>query len=140
LKRTGRGRRRRSREGDIALGLSDQAKAISLRFLRDMKKGQLVQAFQEGFEANAKEKVAQRASCDRMLTLVPDVKEGGTMTFTYMPGKGTTLQLGDKDLGLFEGKPFADAVFCIWLGPEPPSSDLKRGLLGLESAPTQLAR
>ena len=113
-----------------AILASDQAKAIRLHFLRDLKKGQLVEAFQEGFDANAKDKAAQKAAFDKMLALVPDVKEGSTMTFTYVPGKGTTLQAGDKELGEFEGKAFADAVFSIWLGPKPPSEDLRKGMLG----------
>ena len=109
---------------------SDQAKAIRLHFLRDLKKGQLVEAFQEGFDANAKDKAAQKVAFDRMLALVPDVKEGSTLTFTYVPGKGTTLQVADKELGVFEGKGFADAVFSIWLGAKPPSEDLRKGMLG----------
>jgi len=113
-----------------AILASDQAKAIRLRFLRDLTKGQLVEAFQEGFEANAKDKAAQKAAFDKMLALVPDVKEGGTLTFTYLPGKGTTLQGGNKELGVFEGKGFADAVFSIWLGSKPPSEDLRKGMLG----------
>ena len=108
----------------------DQAKAIRLYFLRDLKKGQLVEAFQEGFDANAKDKAAQKVAFDKMLALVPDVKEGSTLTFTYLPGKGTTLQVADKELGSFEGKGFADAVFSIWLGPKPPSEDLRKGMLG----------
>jgi hypothetical protein len=113
-----------------AILASDQAKAIRLHFLRDLKKGQLVEAFQEGFDANAKDKAAQKAVFDKMLAAVPDVKEGSTMTFTYVPGKGTTLQVADKELGVFEGKGFADAVFSIWLGPKPPSEDLRKGMLG----------
>ena len=65
-----------------------------------------------------------------MLALVPDVKEGDTMTFTYSPGKGTSLQVDERELGVFPGKGFADAVFSIWLGPTPPSEDLKNGILG----------
>ena len=113
-----------------AILASDQAKAIRLHFLRDLKKGQLVEAFQEGFDANAKDKAAQKAAFDKMLALVPDVKEGSTLTFTYLPGKGTTLQVADKELGAFEGKGFADAVFSIWLGSKPPSEDLRKGMLG----------
>ncbi len=113
-----------------AILASDQAKAIRLYFLRDLTKAQLVEAFQEGFEANAKDKAAQKAAFDRMLALVPDVKTGSTLTFTYLPGRGTTLQVADKDLGVFEGKGFADAVFSIWLGSKPPSEDLKKGMLG----------
>jgi hypothetical protein len=113
-----------------AILASDQPKAIRMHFLRDLTKAQLVEAFQEGFEANAKDKPAQKAAFDKMLALVPDVKEGTTMTFVYLPGKGTTLAAGSKELGVFEGKGFADAVFAIWLGPKPPSEDLKAGMLG----------
>lgn len=116
---------------DAAAILSaDQAKAIRMHFLRDLTKAQLVEAFQEGFDANVKDRAAQKAAFDRMLALVPDVKEGSTLTFTYLPGKGTALSAGSKELGVFEGKGFADAVFAIWLGPKPPSEDLKKGLLG----------
>jgi len=113
-----------------AILASDQAKAIRMHFLRDLTKAQLVEAFQEGFDANAKDKAAQKAAFDRMLALVPDVKEGSTLTFAYLPGKGTTLSAGSKDLGVFEGQGFAGAVFAIWLGPKPPSEDLKKGMLG----------
>jgi hypothetical protein len=116
--------------GANAILASDQAKAIRRYFLRGLTKAQLVGAFQEGFEANAKDKAAQKAAFDKMLALVPDVKTGSTLAFTYLPGKGTTLQLADKDLGVFEGKGFADAVFSIWLGSKPPSEDLKKGTLG----------
>jgi Chalcone isomerase-like len=113
-----------------AILAADRAKAIRMHFLRDLTKAQLVEAFQEGFEANVKDRAPQMPAFDRMLALVPDVKEGGTLTFTYLPGKGTTLSAGSQELGVFEGKGFADAVFAIWLGPKPPSEDLKKGLLG----------
>ncbi len=113
-----------------AILAADQAKAIRLHFLRSLTKKQLVEAFQEGFEANAPDKAAQKAAFDKMLALVPDAKVGETLTFTYLPGKGTTLQVGNKDLGVFAGKGFADAVFSIWLGPKPPTADLKKGMLG----------
>jgi len=113
-----------------AILTADRAKAIRMHFLRDVAKAQLVEAFQEGFEANVKDRASQQAAFDRMLALVPDVKEGNTLTFTYLPGKGTTLSTGSKELGAFEGKGFADAVFALWLGPKPPSDELKKGLLG----------
>src|SRR6185369_4554778 len=64
-----------------AILASDQAKAIRLHFLRDLTRAQLVEAFQEGFEANVKDKAAHKASFDKMLALVPDVKAGSTLTF-----------------------------------------------------------
>jgi Chalcone isomerase-like len=109
---------------------ADQTKAIRMHFLRDLTKAQLVEAFQEGFEGNAPDKAGQKAAFDKMLALVPDVKEGETLTFTYVPGQGTTLSVGAKALGAFQGKGFADAVFSIWLGAKPPSEELKKGMLG----------
>jgi hypothetical protein len=58
------------------------------------------------------------------------VKEGNTMTLAYSPQKGTSLLVDDKELGAFDGKAFAEAVFSIWLGPKPPSEELKSGMLG----------
>jgi len=108
---------------------TDQAKAIRMHFLRDLTKAQLVEAFQEGFEANAKDAAAQKLAFEKMLALVPNMKEGDTLTFTYLPGGGTSLHAGDKELGIFAWKGFADAVFSIWLGPKPPSEELKKGML-----------
>ena len=113
-----------------AILASDQSKAITLFLLRDLTKTQLVEAFQESFEENAADKTGQKAAFGKMLALIPDMKEGETLTFTYLPEKGTTLQVGNKALGTFESKGFADAVFSIWLGPKPPSEDLKKGMLG----------
>jgi len=113
-----------------AILAADQAKAIRLSFLRDLTKAQLVDAFREDFEANARDKAGQRAAFERMLALISNVKEGDTLTFSYGPGKGTTLQIGDKKLGVFEGKGFAAAVFSIWLGKKPPTEELKKGMLG----------
>lgn len=114
-----------------AILAADAAKAVRMHFLRDLKKTQLTEVFSEGFEANAKEKAAsQKVSIGKMLALVPDVKDGETLSFVYVPGKGTTFYAGDKALGTFEGKDFADTVFSLWLGPKPPSEDLKKGMLG----------
>src|SRR6185369_14577267 len=59
-----------------AILATNQAKAIRMQFLRDLTKAQLVEAFQEGFDANAQDKAGQKAAFDKMLALVPDVKEG----------------------------------------------------------------
>lgn len=119
-----------SKDADAIL-TTDEGKAIRMHFLRDLTKAQLVGSFQEGFEANGKDKIGQKAAFDKMLALIPDVKEGDTLTFTYLPGTGTTLQVGNEELGGFAGKGFGDAVFSIWLGPKPPSEDLKKGMLGM---------
>jgi hypothetical protein len=95
-----------------------------------LSNAQLVGAFREGFEANAKDKTGQKAAFDKMLALIPEVKAGNTMTLSYAPGEGTSLAVDDEELGVFEGRGFAEAVFSIWLGPKPPSGELRSGMLG----------
>ena len=110
---------------------SKETMAVRMHFLRDLSKGQLADAFKEGFEANAKAKVAaQKANIDKFLAMVPDVKEGEELNFTFVPGTGTTVSKGDKQIGAIEGNEFGDVLFAIWLGPVPPTEDLKKGMLG----------
>ena len=73
---------------------------------------------------------AQKANLDKFYALVSDVKEGTKWTFTYIPGTGTIINQDGKDTGTIAGKDFADLLFSLWLGPKPPSDDLKKGLLG----------
>jgi hypothetical protein len=114
-----------------AILASDQARAVRMSFLRDVSKAQLKDAFAEGFEANAKEKAAaQKAAIDKLYTLIPDMKETQILSFAYVPGKGTIVSQNEKELGVIEGKEFAEALFALWLGPKPPSEDLKKGMLG----------
>ena len=114
-----------------AILASDQAKAVRMTFLRDVSQSQLKGAFGEGFEANAKEKAAaQNAAINRLYSLLPDMKETHSLSFSYVPGKGTTVSLDEKALGTIEGREFAEALFSLWLGPKPPSEDLKKGMLG----------
>lgn len=110
---------------------ADSAKAIRLQFVRTIGRDKLVEAFQEGFEANSREKmVTQKANISRFLAYTSDVKDGDAWTFAYTPGKGTVVTHGEKEVGTVEGKDFADALFSIWLGAKPPSEDLKKGMLG----------
>lgn len=114
-----------------AIAAADGPKALRMQFVRSVDKAKLVEAYKEGFEANAKEKAAaQKANVDKFYGLIGDVKDGTVMTFTYVPGTGTVVARDGKDIGTIEGKDFAEALFLIWLGPKPPSEDLKKGLLG----------
>ncbi len=115
-----------------AIMAADAPRAIRMEFVRDVDKGRLTGGFREGFEKNAGARVAsQKANFERFLGLVGDQKKGAVMTFTYVPGTGTVINIGGKDAGTFEGKEFADALFSLWLGPVPPSNDLRKGMLGL---------
>ena len=107
---------------------ADETKRLVLRFVRDVDRDDLVKAWNEGFEKNGGEKLGPKVKqlCDWM----PDMKEGGDLTFTYVPGKGVTVSVNAKSKGTIEGADFGRIMWAIFLGPKPPNAGLKTGLLG----------
>jgi hypothetical protein len=109
----------------------DAPKRIVMRFLRGVSKQQIVEASAEALEDNAPDALQTlKAEFDRLLAALEPVEDGSVLTFTYVPGTGTTFTIGNQDKLTIQGQPFARALFASWIGPRPPSSSLKRGLLG----------
>jgi chalcone isomerase-like protein len=110
---------------------ADAPKQVVMQFVRSVTKDQMIEAFDESFKNNAPEALTtMKADVDRLLGAFEPLKEGDQMVFTYVPATGTTLSIAGKDKVTIAGAPFAQALFSAWLGPKPPSADLKKGLLG----------
>ncbi len=118
------------KSGDAgAIVKSDAAKRVVLHFIYgEVSRDQLVEAFTDGFKGNAPS--ATQAQVDQFVGALEAMKKGEQLVVTYVPGAGTTLSLRGKDKLTIAGLPFAQAVFSVWLGPKPPTSDLKKGMLG----------
>lgn len=107
---------------------------ISLQLLRNVDRGQMTSALREGLKRNAGARMASfEGRAARLEQLIPDLHDGDTIAFTYLPeARGwLVLQVNGQERGRIEGADFAQAFFGIWLN-EPPNKDLKRGLLGGE--------
>lgn len=114
-----------------AILAADAPKAVRMHFLRSVDRGKLVETFREGFAANAGAKAeAQKAGVEKLLATVTDVKDGSVTTYVYTPGAGTVVNRDGKDVATIEGKEFAEVLFSLWLGPKPPSEELRSGMLG----------
>jgi hypothetical protein len=110
---------------------SAQTMRLVLHFVRDVDRSDIVKAWNEGFAGNATVKVsAIQAQIDRLDGWMGDCDDGSTLTFTYEPGKGVTVDVGATRKGVIEGADFARSLFSIWLGPKPPTKALRKGLLG----------
>ena len=48
----------------------------------------------------------------------------------FAPGAGVSVSIAGKPKGSVADDEFAKRVLRIWLGPKPPSDDLKAGMLG----------
>jgi hypothetical protein len=118
-----------SNPGDL-IG-SNQVKRIVLQFVRDVDRGDIVKAWNEGFAHDATVPAAQlRPMIDQLDAWMPDMKSGHTLMFTYVPGQGVAVDVDGTRKGVLQGDDFARSLFSIWLGPKPPNKALKRGLLG----------
>lgn len=107
-------------------------KRILMRFVRDVDKDSIVDAYQDGFENNAKDKMkGLQKRVDQLKSYMAAMKDGDMMSVTYIPGKGTFTEVKGKPKGPIPGDDFAKVLFMIFFGEDPPNSDLKKGMLGL---------
>jgi hypothetical protein len=111
---------------------SDQVKSLRMLLLREVAGAKLSETITEGFERNSKEQMPKlNARLAKLATMIPNVEKGDDILLTYAPGKGTVVTVKGAEKGIIEGKDFADALFSVWLGPNPAQEDLKKALLGL---------
>ena len=109
---------------------SEQVKRMDLHLLRDVGKDKIFESIKEGFEKQSKDQMpALQGRLDQLAAAVPDLKKGDVLSLTYVPEKGVVLGGAAKET-VITGKDFADALFSVWLGPDPVDADLKRKLLG----------
>ena len=119
-----------SKDG-AALLSSGQAKSMHLWMLRDIKGANVSGAIADGFQLNSKAAMPQlQPRLDQLAKMIPDMQSGDQMSLTFIPDKGTVVNVRGTDVGTIEGRDFADALFAVWLGPNPVQDDLKQALLG----------
>ncbi len=116
------------------LGLK-AARRVQMTLLRDLTADQLVDAFSDGLGDNhtKAELDGMKAQIDQLNTLMRSMKEvktGQTVTIDLVPGTGTVLSLNGAAKGTVAGDAFNGALMKIWLGENPVSEPLKKGMLG----------
>ncbi len=107
---------------------SRQPKRVTMKFLRDIDRGNLT----SGWAASLR-KVGDKStepSISQFTSLIPDVKKGDAMSFTWRPGAGLEVAMDGNVRGTIPGDDFARTLFTVWFGPEPGDENLKRGMLG----------
>lgn len=111
---------------------SDTPRYIVMDFLHKVTQKQLCDGWMEGLEDNVPNASADvRNKFDTLCQWMADVKVGDKVVFTYLPDHGTEVVVAGANKGTIEGKPFADALFSSWLGPDPgPGEAFKQDLLG----------
>ena len=110
---------------------ANEVKLVALRFKRDVSHDDIVKAWTKGFAGNATVPVAKiEPFITQLNAWMPGFSKGDIMTFTLVPGKGVTVHINGQVKGTVGDDDFARSLLSIWLGPKPPTSDLKAGMLG----------
>ena len=109
---------------------TDEAKRIVLTMLRDVSRDQFVQAVEEDMKRNPGVPMrALRGRLDLLESVLPALKKGNTLDFTYLPVRGTLVRGQGREITI-RGKDFADALFSVWLSPQSSNRALQHHLLG----------
>ena len=120
----------RSRNADELFG-PDRITRLVLKFIRDVDQDTMNDGIERGFRINAGSDLPTYTARIRQLRgYIPDLDSGLVLTFTFVPGRGLEVKVGDEVKGVIRGDDFAQVFFNIWLGPNPPNRGLRRGLLG----------
>jgi hypothetical protein len=113
---------------------SDQVKRVQLNFVyKEVRANQLTDAWNEGFKKNNTPQTltALKDKIDKFNGFFTEpIKKFESMSFSYIPGTGTEVEIKGNVKGVIEGKDFMEALFSIWFGPNPPDKKLKEGMLG----------
>ena len=106
-------------------------KAIKMHMLRALDASKIADSIEKGFDKNSSAEMPKlRARLDTLKGWFPSVEKGDIVTIAYIPGTGTTVWSGTKELGTIEGEDFAQAMFKVWFGPSPVQGSLRDGMLG----------
>jgi hypothetical protein len=121
------------KEKTAAKALSeDTPRRMVMHFLYSVSKEQMCDAWKEGLEQNTpKASPDVKKSFASLCAWMEPIPKGNELVLTYVPGKGTEVQVNGKSKGTVEGKPTSDAILNTWIGPDPaPGADFKKGVLG----------
>lgn len=107
---------------------SDVPKRIEMVMMRSVGKEKLADTMRESISKAGSKAVAAKAGT--LAGWMESTKEGDRIILEYVPGTGTEVRVKGKKKGVIAGPEFMKAVWGIYLGPNPPTDDLKDGLLG----------
>jgi len=112
----------------------DEPRRMEMHFVRNVDKKKICEAWDDGLNDNTPtpSEDLKKEFAD-LCGLMDDIKDGQAMTFTYVPGNGTTVTVAGTEKGAVGGHDFANALLRCWIGPKPgPGQGFKKDLLGVK--------
>jgi len=118
-----------AKTSDASKAISDDVpKRIDMAMTYELEKAKLADTMREGIGSAGNAEAKKHAGT--LAGWMEDVTEGDHIIIDYVPGKGTTITVKGKVKGTIPGPEFMQGIFSVYLGPNPPTGTLKKGLLG----------
>lgn len=117
----------------VSSALEDVPKRLELSYFVKIEADGFAKATREMIVKNTTKSEFNkiRAKVKLFNSYYKDVKPGDRYAITYVPGKGTTLELNGKSQGIVKGYLFSKALFSIWIGRNPIDKNFRKEILGL---------
>lgn len=119
-----------AKTGDADKAVKDDVpKRMDMHFVRSIGAEKMRNANQEALD-KLPNKAALQERFMRLDGLMDNVGDGDVITFSYVPGEGTTVLFNNVKKDTIEGADFMQGLFSMYIGPNPPTAALKKGLMG----------
>ena len=121
----------RERDAGTILG-TDLPRRYVTHFLHNVRAKRIRDAWTKGLAANSPDATATvREQFQTLCSWTRDFVPGDEIEVTYVPGSGSSVDIGGEHKGVLLGKEFADAYFACAIGPKPGlGGNFKKHLLG----------
>ena len=120
----------KSKDAAAAVAL-DAPKRVVMHFIyKEVTAEQMRETFAEGLAKQPGASANVKAGFATLAGMMATVHKGDKVVLDYVPGTGTTVSFNGSKKGTIAGADFMAAVWTIYIGPNPPSGKLKKGMLG----------
>lgn len=118
----------KSKDSKTILGAKG-VKYLRMHFVRDVKKGKLVNGWNEAFGNAVKDRSKIQKRIDEFNNLMGDVKKNQEIVLTFT-NKNVQVDFANSKNGVIKGGDFAKALLSVWF-INAADEGLRDGLLGL---------
>jgi len=115
---------------------STTPKVLLLQFLHSGSKAEVEAQFRKGEETNCASggcAPADQADFEALIKAMPGVAVGDTLTFMFDGRGGGRVLTNNRQISSFTNPDLCYQLLNGFIGPRPPSTDLRQHLLGLGS-------
>ena len=107
---------------------SKSPKVLIMKFMRDVSQDKINDAWDKAFEETQSQFSQELAQLKK---LMPNVKDGDTLEYVFTDEK-TEFKINNTLKGSMRGGNWSRALLSTWLGKNPPTEELKNGLLNIK--------